>query len=257
MRSGFSQAGFTLVELAIVLLCLGIVGAAVLKGQSMIRQSRIASTIAQVQSFEQAFKVFQESYRFIPGDMPAAQAVLPGCTTGTSCVNGNGDTFIGNDARHAFEAIDTSSLSENVQAWKHLALVGLITGVDATSNSNGWGASHPGSLFGGGFHLYDIKSSSQAIYWADAVMYSGRMLTLQRRADGGRGGLHGARIMTPANASLIDRKIDDGQADSGFVKASSGNLTDGCGIRNWGINGPSGYADNVTIVACEMYFELR
>lgn len=257
MKLNSGQAGFTLVELAIVLLCLGIVGAAVLKGQSMIRQSRIATTIVQVQSYQQAFKVFQETYRFIPGDMPAAQTVLPNCTSVTNCTNGNGNAYIGDDTRLAFDAIDTLPISENVQAWKHMALAGLVSGVDPTSPNNGWGTSHPGSPFGGGYHLYEIKTDVMMIFWPDASMYSGRMLTLQRRADGGRGGLHGARIMTPGNASLIDRKIDDGQADSGFVKASSGNLTDGCGIRNWGINGPSGYADNVTIVACEMYFEMR
>lgn len=257
MKPTCHQAGFTLVELAIVLICLGIVSAAVLKGQSMIRQSRIAATIAQVQSYQQAFKVFQETYHFIPGDMPAAQAVLPNCTTATNCTNGNGNAYIGDDTRHAFEAIDTSPISENVQAWKHMALAGLVSGVDPTSPNNGWGTSHPGSPFGGGYHLYEIKTALMMSFWSDAQMYSGRMLTLQRRSDGGRGGLYGARIMSPGNASMIDRKIDDGLADAGFVKSSSSNLIDGCGRQNWGVNGPSGYAEGITLITCEMYFDLR
>lgn len=59
MRQNRNQNGFTLVELAVVLICIGTVSAGVLKAQEVIRQARVKATIAQLQSYQKAYRVFQ------------------------------------------------------------------------------------------------------------------------------------------------------------------------------------------------------
>ena len=86
------QAGFTLVEIAIVLVIIGLLLGGILKGQEMITQAKIKNVIADFSGISAAYHGYQDRYRAIPGDDPnadtrwAAVGALPAATKGT----GNG-----------------------------------------------------------------------------------------------------------------------------------------------------------------------
>src|SRR5438309_1905103 len=83
------QQGFTLVEIAIVLVIIGLLLGGILKGQEMITQAKIKNVIADFSGVSAAYHGYQDRYRAIPGDDPNAAsrwAVAPAAQPG----DGNG-----------------------------------------------------------------------------------------------------------------------------------------------------------------------
>jgi len=69
-----STAAFTLVELAIVLVIVGLLVGGVLVGQDLIRNAEIKSTAAQIEKFDLAGATFRTKYRAVAGDIPPLKA---------------------------------------------------------------------------------------------------------------------------------------------------------------------------------------
>src|SRR5713101_5414518 len=63
-----TEAGFTLVEIAIVLVIIGLLLGGILKGQEMITQARIKNIINDFNGVTVAVTSYQDRYRAIPGD---------------------------------------------------------------------------------------------------------------------------------------------------------------------------------------------
>src|SRR3977135_2632992 len=83
------ERGFTLVEIAIVLVIIGLLLGGILKGQEMINQAKIKNVIADFSGISAAYHGYVDRYRAIPGDDPNAATrwtVAPAATSG----NGNG-----------------------------------------------------------------------------------------------------------------------------------------------------------------------
>ena len=89
------QSGFTLVELAIVIVIIGLLVGMVMQGQSLIESAKVANAIATVKDLSLATKTFREKYKYWPGDHPNASSVIPNlpatCNIATTVLNiGNG-----------------------------------------------------------------------------------------------------------------------------------------------------------------------
>jgi prepilin-type N-terminal cleavage/methylation domain-containing protein len=69
-------AGFTLIEIAIVLVIIGLLLGGVVKGQEPITSARVRSLIAQQDGIRAAFFGFQDRYRALPGDCAAASTSI-------------------------------------------------------------------------------------------------------------------------------------------------------------------------------------
>src|SRR5271166_4848058 len=96
-KSRRSQAGFTLVELAIVMIIIGLLIAGVLKGQELIGNARTTATVAQIKAIDAGVSTFKDTYASLPGDMTNPTVRLPNCAAGTACGNaGNGDGQLAN-----------------------------------------------------------------------------------------------------------------------------------------------------------------
>lgn len=115
MKQLNNQKGFTLVEIAIVLVIIGLLLGGVLKGQQLIANARIKSLVSHANSLSAAIYAYQDRYKALPGDDPRATTNLPGASVGclaADLVNGGGNGEIG----------------EYWAAAEHLACAGLITG---------------------------------------------------------------------------------------------------------------------------------
>jgi len=110
------QKGFTLVEIAIVLVIIGLLLGGILKGQEMITQAKIKNVIADFSGISAAYHGYQDRYRAIPGDDPNANTRWAGATQG----NGNGQVA---GSYNSANAADESRLW-----WDHLRRAGFVAG---------------------------------------------------------------------------------------------------------------------------------
>jgi len=88
------QRGFTLVEIAIVLVIIGLLLGGVLKGQEMVTSAKVRNLADQGSAIKTAFFAFQDRYRAVPGDYIAASTNINGVTVGVNNGNGNGNGLI-------------------------------------------------------------------------------------------------------------------------------------------------------------------
>lgn len=213
-----TDAGFTLVELAIVMIIIGLLIGGVLKGQQLIENSRVIATVAQVQSYRAANTSFHDMYNATPGDMATATARVPGCTAANNCVNGDGDGTLGTVTLN-FSHDDQSGTNalpgaETSMYWKHLAGAGLITDVvvGADPAVPAWHSTHPSAAIGGGFHV--LESGETGANEAIGTFY---ILRLKATGDP-HPVTPGIEVLSPRVALRIDTKLDDGNGSQGEVR---------------------------------------
>jgi len=93
--------GFTLIELSIVLVIIGLITAGIIGGQSLIHSAQIRSVISDVDRFRVAIATFEMQYDSLPGDLVNAKEYWldPDCMddAGNTC-SGNGNGLINHDA---------------------------------------------------------------------------------------------------------------------------------------------------------------
>ncbi len=85
-----NKSGFTLIELSIVLVIIGLIVGGVLVGQDLIHAAEIRATISQKDQFNVATNTFRLKYNYLPGDMPNSEAAAYGFYDTGFLDNGNG-----------------------------------------------------------------------------------------------------------------------------------------------------------------------
>ncbi len=195
------QGGFTLIEIAIVLVIIGLLLGGVLKGQELINTARVRALNNTVDGITAAWFSFQDRYRGFPGDYTQATVNLPGITDALG--NGDGDGQVNSD-------------NERNNVWVHLEAAGYITGgyndetlsVVATDYSCDV-TQCPDNGFGSGMNL-SHGALRQAGGSNAHELISGRGIPVEVLAE-------------------LDRKIDDGQAGSGAMQLGTVGLDWGGG----------------------------
>lgn len=108
------QSAFSLVELSIVLVIIGLIVAGTLGGRELIAAAKLNAVIKELRTYDSAVVLFKEKYRYYPGDISSSLASRFGSSGG-----GNGDWLIGSTAVTA---------AESYRAFEHLMRAGLIEG---------------------------------------------------------------------------------------------------------------------------------
>ena len=111
------QKGFTLIELSIALVIIGLILAmVVIRSGVLIGDTKVTSTITLIKDLSGAINDFKARYHYLPGDLPKAANDITGITSGSACDSGNGNGLI-DDATKEIPCVAT-----------HLVLAGLIKG---------------------------------------------------------------------------------------------------------------------------------
>jgi len=187
------EYGFTLIEIAIVLVIIGLLLGGVLKGQELITSARVRNIISQQDGVKAAFFGFLDRYRAYPGDYSQAQANIPGCAT---CAQGNNNGQIRSTTMLPAEPID-----EQIAVWEHLSRAGFINGSYTYAVAPETNASAPTNPYG---------RYLQMIY--DNV-YDGAPTTRHNLKTGNQ---------IPSDIlAEVDRKIDDGVGTGGSFRFSA------------------------------------
>ncbi|MEE8054669.1 MAG: type II secretion system protein, partial [Gammaproteobacteria bacterium] len=114
------QTGFTLVEIAIVLVIVGLILVGVVKGQELVNSARVRGLAEMSSGIQAAYYGFIDRYRQVPGDMAAALATQ---AIGQAITNPAAAATVGNGQ------IDAGNWDEASAAWEHLSKAGFIQGI--------------------------------------------------------------------------------------------------------------------------------
>lgn len=250
--------GFTLVELAIVVTIIGLLIGGILKGQELLMNARVTTTIAEIKAIDAAMTTFFDTYNALPGDLANAATRLPNCTAGcnqTSGGSGNGyvfplarqgDGMWGEPTRSAWASLEGESvpacrtagnapsahlLYEMQLAWAHLNAAGLISGVSDVGLQQVTryqaGVTHPANDLGGAFvvrtnYMPELPTGSTSTQPARR----GQMLVLAANPCPDVASQITRRVfITPVAAAQLDAKMDDGRPTTGQIIAFDSNLT--------------------------------
>ncbi len=186
------QTGFTLIEIAIVLVIIGLLLGGVLKGQELITSARVRNLISQQDGVKAAFFGFQDRFRAYPGDYTGAVVNIPNISTvacNSGVGNGNGRIESGDEAR---------------LAWEHMSKAGFIAGSFTCAASDS-ATTTPVNPYG----IY-----LEVVY--DGIYGAGTTTTPSPPRHNVK---TGAQIPVELIAEM-DRKIDDGNPNTGAFQFS-------------------------------------
>jgi prepilin-type N-terminal cleavage/methylation domain-containing protein len=121
--------GFTLVEIAIVLVIIGLLLGGILKGQEMITQAKIKNVIADFSGISAAYHGYVDRYKKIPGDDPCAGGTVAIGTCGTTTGRWTGATAGSGNGVIAGKYNSATATDESRLWWDHLRRAGFVSGV--------------------------------------------------------------------------------------------------------------------------------
>ncbi len=128
------RAGFTLVELSIVLVIIGLIIAGVLTGRQILKNAQITNTLNAIQSYQAQFQTYVQNYGAMPGDDANATSRFSGAA---NVANGDGSGTLDG----AFDAVKSPASVETQYAWIDLRAAGLVknqtSGIQPPNNFGG------------------------------------------------------------------------------------------------------------------------
>lgn len=179
------QAGFSLIEMAVVLLIISLLITGIMQGQSLIRAAKVRDIITTANELPLAVAAFKDRYHVLPGDHPTATSEIQGAT-----LNGNGNGLI--------------SSNESALVPSHLFAAGLIKG-GATAPIKTvygflWLIQRTTAMAGGSPCGVAVDSTAPVTQVNNMIVFSN----------------------IPGDAAgEIDAKLDDGLFNAGSIRSSS------------------------------------
>jgi len=229
-----NETGFTLIELSIVLVIIGLIIGGVLVGQDLVRAAEVRATISQVEKFNTATNTFRGKFGYLPGDLNAMTATQFGfAARGASAGEGDGNGVIEGWASCCGTRATYESAGETIMFWVDLssAVAGNLIeggfntassttspGADITgTNLNLW---LPQAKIGRGNYFYVYGGAYNSGGWASlGVNYFGLSAVTNIASSSDSGKIFSTPNIPVAEAYAIDKKIDDGMPQSGTVMA--------------------------------------
>jgi len=235
------KSAFSLVELSVVLIVIGLLVATVSVSSKLISNSKIRSVINEIEKVKSSINTFYGSFESYPGDFDRATSYFSGAS------NGDGDKLVEYNA-------------ENAYAWLHLQKAEVIDG----NYSGSMGDSGNGST--GGINTLGSRYHSAACFSFTGSLSHGSALGINTGLNGfilGHRWVNNAcegELFLPRDAEFIDLKLDDGVANKGNVIAVGGQINPPTSGSSGSVNlstaceSSGAYSTTTTTVECILHF---
>jgi prepilin-type N-terminal cleavage/methylation domain-containing protein len=236
LKSPRQNLGFTLVELSIVLVIIGLIIGGVLVGRDLISAATVRAQISQIEKYNTAVNTFRGKYGELPGDMSVPTATQMGFVVGSGCTGEQGGRD-GNGLIDGYAApfIHSQGEGETALFWQDLSAANLINDSFATSSGCGgcpvvlptsMGIFFPTAKIGNGNYVYVYENNGQNYF---GIMGAGNGIETC-------GSPQWSTFAIPVlDAYSIDAKIDDGFPETGNVQAKTVDQTTvGWAYTTWG-----------------------
>jgi prepilin-type N-terminal cleavage/methylation domain-containing protein len=219
------QRGFTLIEIAIVLVIIGLLLGGVLKGQELINSAKVKNMATDLRNIPIFIYGYQDKFKRLPGDDKSADANVGAPATHI----GDGDGTIEGDWNA------TAIANESVMFWEHVRRANLASGSTDFSTTTAVTAAMPTNAEGGRVGVSGkkpITSMVGASYYVCSDSIDGKF------------------------SRQLDLTMDDGVANTGTLQGvaqttAGASNADGANAGAAPATGvPSGYADGTRYTVC-------
>lgn len=195
------QSGFTLIELAIVLVIIGLLLGGVLKGQELINSAKVKNMASDFKNTQVYIYGYQDKYKALPGDDRIASGHITGATNAST-----GGTVGNGVIEGAYDS--TVGTTESALFWQHVRLAGLAAGPTVVTDPN----YYPTNADGGRIGVSSVTGNTA--------------VTVQSATE--PGGISGAHLVCSKGilgkfAKQLDTTLDDGNTQTGSMRV----VTDG------------------------------
>ena len=233
MKAPLHKQAFSLVELSIVLVILGLLTGGILTGQSLIRAAELRAVTTEFQTYQTAVMTFRDKYFALPGDMRNATdfwGAMTNCGaaspsgSGTETCNGDGDGQID-------DPTTAGQTGESFGFWRHLANAGLIEGTYTGISESGGsvanadvGVNVPASKLGrAGWTTVNFDDEANIVGTYGNVLFFGQATAIGRTVS---------VALSTEETWNIDTKIDDAKPWLGKVVVQTGQGSSGTNCAN-------------------------
>lgn len=231
---------FTLVELAVVIVLLGLIISGIVVGHELIKQAKLRSVVTDFEKYVVSFRSFKFKYGNIPGDMSTAYTYW-GAACDATPSNCNGD----NNKR-----VDGNQ--EWARFWQHLALAEMIPGTYTGTAASPIKSFLPAGPLNAAStstrtsgSVYSVKYEATAYFQKAATA-----LALVANGDYDNGSMWDGTDLSPGEAKSVDLKIDDGIANNGILYAIDGQNTSAGSCSGAFAGAGADYALSSTLRTC-------
>ena len=193
------QMGFTLVEIAIVLVIIGLLLGGVLKGQELVNSAKVKNFANDFRNIPLFIYGYQDKYRSLPGDDAAVVshvtgstlATTPAASQGNGVINGNWDS--------------TTVTDESFLFWQHVRLANLASGPTATGDAD-----------------YRPKNAVGGFIGISSLVNTGAMQNAKINLPTTMNGTYQicSEAILGKFAKQLDTQMDDGNTQTGSMRAS-------------------------------------
>lgn len=226
------QRGFTLIEMSIVLVIIGLIVGGILKGQELIESARQKNVVSQIDQIKSGVTTFIDRYKGYPGDFSRATSVISSLLAG-----GNDDGIVGTQGTNTTSLLTTldGTDGENVQFWDHLLAANAIGGGSVVAHGSvptsfsGLSA-NPSPLPSAAFPqsgLAVVYSKHSGVTANTGSPKEGHWIIIHRFSNTALQGGTTDGVISPVRAFQLDNKYDDGVASEGNIRTLS--VGTGCG----------------------------
>ena len=209
-----AQSGFTLVEIAIVLVIIGLLLGGVLKGQELIENGRVKNAASDMNGIVVAYNSYLDRYRKLPGDDGPVATLTARGTAWAGMAAGNNNGILDVNAGQTF-----TGGGEGATFFRHLRASGFITGNPADVGVNAL----PVNAWGGRLGVTNVAVQGRV---------AARVMVCLGSVPG-------------KAAAALDVQLDDGRPDNGSFRATQGanNVVPGGGAA-------TAYSEDQTYTVC-------
>jgi prepilin-type N-terminal cleavage/methylation domain-containing protein len=211
------QSGFTLVEIAIVMIIIGLLIGGTFGGMKLIENMQVNKTVQDLKAIESAALTFKDNYGRLPGDLVNPAARLPSCTVAPCSTAGNGDRRISPVNTTTLWSAPQDITYERFTFWSHLQAANLLALSSKNTTDMSFGEGQPEAGVDGGYRITEYTGLGGCNY---TTFSSGIILVLTDPV---------VAVNDPAvdrvpcaQVRSIDNKMDDGQATLGRIVGNGG-----------------------------------